>query len=167
MTDPPAGLAGQRAIGVDEAEELARRYARALDRLDGDLLASCFHRDAKIDMGAVFNGGPDGFVAAAMEFMGQMKLTRHLVSNTLLVGQDWETYVDAWHLIEHNGEARELMVRGRYLQRHALEDGRWQLSRHSEIVDYGEERTSDRSWFDAGSGMPEGRRDRQDRSYTD
>ncbi len=152
-------------IGALEAEALVRRYARALDRLDTELLRGCFCDDAEIEMGAIYRGEPEGFVKVAIGFMGGMRMTRHIVSNTLALGDRWESYVDAWHLLEADGETRELMVRGRYLQRHARQGGEWRLSHHREVVDFGEEHSVDPRWFSAGSGMPKGRRDRQDLSY--
>lgn len=150
---------------VAEAESLVRRYARALDRLDGALLRDCFHKGAAVEMGAIYSGPPEQFAEVAMEFMGAMRKTRHLVGNTLFTGSLFETYVDAWHLFERDGALCELVVRGRYLQKIARRDGEWRLSWHSEIVDFGEERLVDESWFAGDVGMALGRRDRQDRSY--
>jgi hypothetical protein len=150
---------------VVQAEGLARRYARALDRLDPELLRTCFHENALIEMGSIYSGGPDGFVEIAMGFMGSMRATRHLVSNTASVGKVFETYVDAWHLVERDGSLFELMVRGRYLQKVSQAAGDWRLSWHSEVVDFGEERIADGRWFEGDVGMPLGRRDRRDPSY--
>lgn len=152
-------------IAPGEAEALARRYARALDRLDARLLRSCLCEDAVVDMGALYSGGPEGFVGVAMDFMGRMQVTRHVVTNTLYIGGLWESYVDAWHLVEEDGATRELMVRGRYLQRHRRQAGEWRIADHREIVDFGEVRAADTRWFASGTGMPAGRRDDEDLSY--
>jgi hypothetical protein len=144
--------------------ELVYRYCRGLDRLDPELLRSCFQDDAEIDMGAIYRGGPDGFVEVAVRFMGGMAATRHLVGNVLRVGDGYESYVDAWHLIQRDGSWRELVVRGRYLQRVESRGGNWAFSYHSEVVDYGNEQASDRSWFDGSIGMPRGARGPEDSS---
>ena len=151
---------------VQIASDLVYRYCRALDRLDADLLRSCFHDDAFVDMGAIYKGGPSEFVPVAMKFMGGMAATRHVVGNILAVGGGFESYVDAWHLIGREGSGwRELLVRGRYLQRIGRRGEVWALTYHSEVIDFGRERATDRGWFDGNSGLPKGVRGRNDPSY--
>ena len=144
--------------------ELVYRYCRALDRLDAALLRACFHADAQIDMGAIYRGPATGFVDVAMTFMRRMAITRHVVGNILCVGNGYESYVDAWHLIEDDRGPRELLVRARYLQRVAQQNGYWAFSYHSEVIDFGAEQPADRSWFDAQRGLPRGSRGPEDAS---
>ena len=155
--------AGPRPV-PETVRDLVYRYCRALDRLDPALLRACFHADAEIDMGAIYKGPASGFIDVAMNFMRRMAATRHVVGNILCVGKGYESYVDAWHLIEGERGPRELMVRGRYLQRVAQRSGYWAFSYHSEVVDYGSEQPADRSWFDAQRGLPRGTRGPDDAS---
>lgn len=145
-----------------ELAQIVYRYCRALDRLDSGLLRSVFHADAEIDMGAIYQGGVDGFVDVAMGFMGSMQSTRHCVSNILINGSVVESYVDAWHLL---AGGRELIVRARYLQRAEVRDGQLAFSYHSEVVDFGAEREVDIGWFGGEIGLRKGSRDRDDPSY--
>ena len=45
------------------------------------------------------------------------------------------------------------------------QDGRWLLTYHSEVIDWGEERAIDPRWFETNAEMDKGTRDRSDRSY--
>jgi len=173
---PAAGLAA--ALGTpaqaqsrdsgNPPEEIARslvyRYCRSLDRLDAPLLQSCFHPDAVIDMGTIYRGPAGAFVDVAMQFMGGMSATRHVVGNVLNVGDGFESYVDAWHLVQRDAGWRELNVRGRYLHRVAFRARRWAFIYHGEVVDYGSEQAADRSWFDGRIGLPRGARGSDDAS---
>lgn len=148
---------------------LIHRYCRALDRLDMPLLRACFHDDAQVDMGAIYRGGPDGFVQVAEGFMGSMAATRHCVTN-ILVADDGpehgiEAYVDAWHRLDNPDGCRELMVRARYLQRAEERAGVWRFTHHGEVIDFGELRPLDTSWFDGNAELDKGLRGHGDQSY--
>jgi hypothetical protein len=151
------------------AAQALHRYCRSLDRLDAELLRKAFHPDAEIDLGALYRGGVEGFIEVAMAFMGAMAITRHEVTN-LLAEADGEAlkveaYVRAWHLMETPEGPQELIVLARYLQRLEVRDGRWAITRHAEVMDWGEMRPVSRAWFDANAELPKGRRDRSDASY--
>lgn len=157
-----------------EAESEARRllltYARAADRLDRELLRTILHPDARIELGSIYQGGPEGFVDVVMGFMGQMAATRHDVGNFLVEhdGPDRtasEAYVQAWHRMDGPDGTAELTVYGRYLTRYERRDGRWAIAWHSEVIDWGRMVPADPGWFDANTEMGKGRRDREDQSY--
>lgn len=153
-----------------QARRLIFTYSRAVDRLDRDLLRSIFHGDAHIELGAIYQGGPDGFLDVAMGFMGSMAATRHDVGNVLILshGPDFatvEAYVQAWHRIDTPEGTRELTVYGRYLSRIEARGGDWRLAVHSEVIDWGRDVASDATWFEGNGEMPKGRRDRGDASY--
>lgn len=150
-----------------EAEHEARRllasYARAADRLDRALLADLFHPDATIALGAIYQGGPDGFFDVCIGFMGAMAATRHDLGQQLVVLEApgraaVETYVQAWHRMETPGGTRELTVYGRYLTRIERRDGRWAIAWHSELIDWGREVAADPAWFDGNGEMEKGAR---------
>jgi hypothetical protein len=144
------------------------RYARGLDRLDEGVLRGAFWDDAQIDMGGIYGGGLEGFVAVALGFMGMFAATRHEVSNILLVeaGEGafaYEAYVRAWHLLKD--EPAELEVLGRYVGRAEGRGGAWRIAAHGEIIDWGAQRAVDPAWFEAMRDLPRGRRDGDDASY--
>lgn len=151
-------------------ERLILTYARAADRLDGPLLRTIFAPDAEIQLGAIFQGGPEEFESVVLGFMGAMAGTRHSVTNALIEfeAEDravMESYVTAWHRIRTPEGERELTVFGRYLDRAERREGNWLLTYHSELIDWGEERPIDPSWFENNREMDKGARDRSDGSY--
>lgn len=154
----------------DDAEAVRQaiyRYARGVDRLDAALIAGAFWPDARITMGAIFDGPPEGFVEVAMGFMGMFAATRHDVANVALQ-QDghsigYEAYVRAWHW--HKEAGSELEVLGRYIGRAERRDGEWRLAEHGELIDWGAERPVDAGWFTGNGELEKGRRDPSDGSY--
>jgi len=160
----------ERLTAEAEMRRLIYTYARAVDRLDRALLASIFFTDAHVELGAIYQGTPDGFLDVAMTFMGSMAATRHDVSNVLVCAETGgrfsaESYVQAWHRIETLDGTRELTVYGRYLTRIECRDGLWGIVWHSEIIDWARDAAADPAWFDANNEMPKGQRDRDDGSY--
>ncbi len=158
-----------------DAEAALRRliltYARGVDRLDEALVRAVFWDDAVIELGTIYRGGPSGFAEVAIGFMGAMAATRHQIGNTLVeletpMRAAMESYVTAWHRLETPEGVRTLEVLGRYLTRAEQRDGIWRIVYHCEVIDWGEERQADPSWFDANAEMEKGRRDRGDRSYS-
>lgn len=143
------------------------RYCRGADRLDADLVRGAFWPDARITLGAIYDGATEGFVDVAMGFMGTFAATRHEVGNVLMRpgagGIAYEAYVRAWHRTPDGG--RELVVLGRYIGRATMRDGEWRLAEHGELMDWGEERGVDAAWFDGNAELEKGRRDRMDGSY--
>jgi hypothetical protein len=154
----------------DDAEGVRQaiyRYARGIDRLDAALIRDAFWPDARITMGAIYDGGPEGFVAVAIGFMGMFSATRHDVANIMLAAEadsiGYEAYVRAWHLNE--GAGTELEVLGRYIGRAEQRGGEWRIAEHGELLDWGAERVVDASWFTANGELEKGQRNRDDGSY--
>ena len=80
--------------------EIHVRYCRAVDRMDFDLLRTCFHSDAVAEYG-FFVGGVDEFVAMAKDSLTTYTGTTHFTGNQLVeVSGDsaWaEHYTSATH----------------------------------------------------------------------
>jgi hypothetical protein len=149
-----------------QARRLIYSYARAADRLDRALLATLFWPDAQIELGTIYQGGPEGFLDVCMGFMESMAMTRHDIGNVLAQADGAvEAYVQAWHRIETPEGTRELTVYGRYVTRIEQRGDEWKIASHAELLDFAREAAVDPSWFDGNGEMPKGRRDREDGSY--
>jgi len=155
---------------ADDAEGVRQaifRYARGVDRLDAALIASAFWPDARVSLGTIYEGRPEGFVEVAMGFMGMFSATRHDVGNVSLLPDGdsigYEAYVRTWHWQE--AAASELEVLGRYIGRAEKRGGEWRLAEHGELMDWGVERPVDAGWFTANGELEKGRRSREDGSY--
>ncbi len=160
--DDPVGTRDSEAV-----RQAIYRYARAVDRLDPQLLRDAFWPDARISLGTIYSGGPDGFADVAMGFMGMFAATRHDVSNILLAPDGksigYEAYVRTWHWQKDRGA--ELVVLGRYVGRAERREGEWRIAEHGELMDWGEERAVDSAWFESNAELEKGIRSLADGSY--
>lgn len=142
-------------------------YCRGVDRLDPQLVTAAFWPDAVITLGTLYTGSPAGFADMAMNFMQMFAATRHDIANITLVGDSdaigYEANVRTWHRIE--ATASELTVLGRYIGRATRREGEWRIAEHGELMDWGEERVLDASWFTNNTELEKGRRDLSDASY--
>ena len=135
-------------------------YARAIDRLDEDMLRSVFHTDSQHAHGFVGPssdpslaskpGEPGDFVVYALEVLNTYTRTQHQLGNILieLEGSDAyaETYFTAYHRMRVKGDPKaaenaydtemDFLVGGRYLDRFQKRDGVWKISHRTGLTDW-------------------------------
>ncbi len=123
-----ASLADRQAIS-----DLVLTYCRGIDRLDRDLVASCFHADATDTHGS-FRGTIAEFIDWAFGLLQRYDSTMHLVANHLATVNGpaavAETYGIAYHRSSDPDPRRNLTVGFRYLDRLERRDGGpWLIAR--------------------------------------
>ena len=135
-------------------------YARAIDRLDEDLLRSVFHPDSQHAHGFVgpssdpslpsSPGAPGDFVAYAFEVLRTLARTHHQLGNIFieLDGDDayTETYFSAYHRMRAKGDPlasdgaydteMDWLVGGRYIDRMQKREGVWKISHRTGLTDW-------------------------------
>ncbi|NBC37781.1 nuclear transport factor 2 family protein [Novosphingobium sp. FSY-8] len=115
------------------------RYMRGQDRLDPVLHRSAFHDDAWVDCG-LMNGTADEFVAFAQGFLADIEGSQHIIGQVQLSingdAASGEVYFYAWHRITEEGEPKDLIVAGRYIDEYACRDGDWRIVRRRELIDW-------------------------------
>ena len=140
--------------------EVIITYARAIDRLDEDLLRSVFHPDSQHAHGFVgpssnpslpsSPGAPGDFVAYAFEVLGTLSRTHHQLGNTLieLDGDNAyaETYFSAYHRMRAKGDPlasdgaydteMDWLVGGRYIDRLQRREGVWKIIHRTGLTDW-------------------------------
>ena len=122
------------------------RYARALDRRDWELLASCFDDDAVVEFEGVEPiEGVSALIDVCRMALEPLDVSQHLLGNhhVEIAGDraDSECYLHAQHVRSARAPADKYVVAGRYvdtLRRH--EDG-WRITRRRLEV----------AWTDGGS----------------
>ncbi len=123
-------LLAERAIG-----RVLCSYSRGIDRLDLDLVRSCYWPDATDDHGG-YSGGLDGFIEYVRAALDRFDRTSHFLGNMLIdvdlaggVARS-ETYAVAYHRL-HDGEGREtdVTVGLRYVDRFERREGEWRIAR--------------------------------------
>lgn len=130
----------QEVIDKQEIYELTCRYARALDRVDKELLRAQYHEDAT-DQRGFFSGKRDEFVEMAMSMITACKATQHLLGqvNIDIEGDIafGEAYFQAYHRMENeDGEENDFVLFGRYIDRYEKRNGVWKIAHRSMLCDF-------------------------------
>ncbi len=124
-------LSVEDLLARQEIADVIFRYARGIDRLDFDLVRSCYHPDAYDDHGA-FKGDVDAFITAAEGWLPRWTATQHFMGNMLIeVDGDRaraETYAVAYHRREDEaGNGKDDVMGIRYVDRFEKRDGVWKI----------------------------------------
>jgi len=161
----------EELLAKQEITELLYRYCRGIDRLDWDLVRSCYHDDAYDDH-SIFRGSPDEFVAFFREFLTPMTGTTHTIANILItVDGDVagsESHILAWHGLpaEGDGPAKDLTASGRYVDRLERRNGEWKIAHRIVVFEWTRiEPVGGQFEVGADVDMVWSRRDRDDPSY--
>jgi hypothetical protein len=115
-----------------EIADVILRYARGVDRLDFDLVRSCYHPGAYDDHGS-FKGDVDGFIAMCEKFLPKWSATQHFMGN-MLIEVDGEvakaeTYAVAYHRRQDDdGTGKDDVFGIRYVDRFERRDGDWKIA---------------------------------------
>jgi hypothetical protein len=154
MTD---AVAAKQAI-----YELSCTYMRGQDRLDPEAHRSVFWDDAWCSYG-IYEGGPDGFVAFAQNALRSHASNHHMLGQVQieLSGDEafGEVYYQAFHRITAaDGDARDLFVSGRYVDRYERRGGVWKIAYRSELVDWVRETAAADQWFHGSAMIPGARK---------
>jgi hypothetical protein len=143
------------------------RYCRANDRRDEELMRSCFHSDAVIELHKPLD--VDAFIALGREVLSRFTVTWHNTGNQLVeVDGDvaWaEHYTTSSHRIaaDEAGPERDFVASGRYIDRMERRGGEWRIARRIMLLDFS--RTDPVASDAQGLGARQGARDRSDPSY--
>src|SRR3954452_21041342 len=122
-----------RLVDEQAVARVVRTVARAIDRLDFELLASCYHPDATDERHGRVRGIAE-FLEWVQPILHGMQSTLHALS-TQLVDVDGdvahaETYCTARHVaVRDDGETQVWFAYVRYVDRLERRDGRWAIQR--------------------------------------
>lgn len=166
----------QAIVDKSEIHDVVMRYCRAVDRLDEELLRSCYHPDSYDDHGH-FKGNGHDFAAFIIRSLPERSHhTTHSVANVLIeldpddgdVARS-EAYSLAYlRRTDDDGCEWLDMFSGRYVDRFERRDGTWRIARRVVVHDW-----STSTPLQGGSfplpmdGFVQGRRDRDDPVYSD
>lgn len=133
-------LSVEDLLARQEIADVILRYARGIDRLDFDLVRSCYHPDAYDDHGA-FKGSVEEFIAAARGWLPRWTATQHFMGNMLIeVDGDRaraETYAVAYHRREDaEGNGKDDVLGIRYVDRFEKRGGEWKIGHRVVATDW-------------------------------
>jgi hypothetical protein len=144
------------------------RYCRGVDRLDKDLLRSCFHPNS-LDQHGAFSGSGEEFVTWVLDLLGEPGLrTQHAISNVMIEIDGERARVEsvftATRLHTASQPARIETFWGRYLDKFERRSGKWAVV-HRRVIHDGSETRDAGPPMDNAPHFFEGRRDTDDVSY--
>ena len=129
-------------VAREEIRDVLFRYTRGIDRLDLDLVRSCYHADAHDDHGA-FRGDVDGFLDWVRDALSYFDSTMHFIGNQLIDVEGDVAHTESYCIAYHRREPRDsevshdLVTALRYvdrLERHA--DRRWKIADRVCVFDW-------------------------------
>ncbi len=126
------------------------RYARAIDRVDAELLRSVYWEDATDNHGS-YNGNAAGFIDWVIPGLGRMDQTQHMLGNIYIEihgsAAAVESYFQAYHRMRGEGDHRfDIVCAGRYVDRMEKRDGEWRVARRELAYDWYREYPDSADW---------------------
>lgn len=145
-TGDPTGALGpvsvEELLAREEIHDVLKRYVRAVDRADADLMASCYHDDG-IDDHGMFRGPAADFAEFVCgERSKRYESTHHFIAppNIRISGES--AFVDTYciaHQIsapDEAGQRFDYMVGVRYLDRFERRTGQWLIAHRTAVFDW-------------------------------
>jgi hypothetical protein len=154
-----------------QIEQVLARFCTAVDRMDFDLLRSCFHPGAHTNFGAFVNGTVDEYLeyVASPDGLPGLERTMHQLGNVNyeVTGRvaHAESYVTAYHegAEDHAWCQGFVVVWARYVDRLEKRDGEWRIASRTCVFEFGRNFTTGQPMELPPDQM--GRRDRSDLIY--
>jgi len=151
-----------------EIYDVLMRYCRGIDRLDEELVRSCYHPDA-VDNHGLYDGSVDYFVSRAFTRQRTIEVASHALHNVRIefagdaaVCESYGTAVERSRL--EDGTLLDQINGFRYIDRFERRDGSWLIARRTVVMDWARSEPVDEGWV-ADAGFVRGRRDGSDPVY--
>ncbi len=154
-----------------EITDVIQRLARGTDRLDEELMASCYHPDGFDDHNS-FRGSGTEFAAWVCEVLPNFAATTHFIGlpHIRLDGEvaQVDTYCVAHHVAKPDpqGKASDMVLSLRYVDRFERRAGRWLIAKRVCAFDWNYTVAFDSTvGFQFEADFTVGHRDRTDITY--
>ncbi|MCP3870075.1 MAG: nuclear transport factor 2 family protein [Gammaproteobacteria bacterium] len=166
----------QQLLDKQAMTEVMYKFARALDRVDGELMKSTYwedaieeHQDPVFPDLFFYNDNAHAFVEPAMKGFRALKVTQHRISNPLIeidgASAKAECYVWVFHVHDEDGVDKEGILGGRHHFLFECRDGVWKIKHRSTVFDWNQNQNATAIWSENYEDKYRGRRDRRDDSY--
>jgi hypothetical protein len=121
--------------------EIYQRYARGIDRCDGELLKTVYWPDAVEDHAGFFKGRGYELMAQLLPRLRAAGGPNHRMFGQIAVDLDGDTanveaYFFGFNRFIHDQVAVDLFAAGRYLDRVEQRDGEWRVAARSVVFDW-------------------------------
>lgn len=171
---PTDALRIAHVLARDEIREVLARYARGVDRADGEMLKSCYHPDAIEEHGGNYAGNACQYIDGAIPRIRNMGPMQHLLGTSYIEFEGdvafVETYLWTFVRLMVDGKDTDTFTGGRLIDRFECRDGAWKIAHRRTVFDWNRDTPSSQGWcvglFKPGTpGMHLGTKDRADLSY--
>jgi hypothetical protein len=155
----------EELIARQDITDVVKRLARGTDRLDRDLIASCYHPDGSDDHNS-FRGSGTEFADWVCEVLPHFVATHHFIADPYIRLDGDVAQVDTYCIAHHVRDDSDMVLALRYVDRFEKREGPWLIAKRVCAFDWTytipfdpEER------FVFESDFTVGRRDRDDITY--
>ena len=174
MTDEALMASLRRVADKDAIRDVLMRFCRGVDRLDEELLRSCYHVDSYDDHGPFKGNGRDFAAHIVKSISERAHHTTHSVANVLIEldsedqdGARAESYVLAYlRRIDDDDKEWLDFFSGRYVDRFERREGVWRIASRIVVHDWSASAELGAASFPLPMAtFTQGRRDRGDLVY--
>lgn len=110
-----------------EITDVVKRLARGTDRLDEDLIASCYHDDG-IDDHNIFRGTGREFAKWVAETLSLLSATHHFIADPYIELDESSARVDTYCTAHHIGADYDVVLGLRYFDTFEKRGGTWKIA---------------------------------------
>lgn len=122
-------------IDRHEIWQVMQRYGRGLDRIDRELVRSCYFDDTIEDHGH-YVGDPDGFIDYADRVSLDYLSTQHALTNHWCDLQGDDAYCETYyHFTGVAAQPPHFMSVGRYVDHFQRRNGEWRIANRVTIIE--------------------------------
>ncbi|MBY0401580.1 nuclear transport factor 2 family protein [Myxococcota bacterium] len=147
----------QTLLDKQAIRDVLSRYCRGLDRMDKEMAYACWHEGGTAFYDGIYEGTGRGFIDWVWQAHATMERHSHQITNVLIEVNGeraiCESYVTVclWTLADEFGRQKELVGRGRYLDRFSKKHGRWAIEHRTHLLDMSSEYDLDRAAVSEGA----------------
>jgi SnoaL-like domain len=158
----------ERLVSEAEIRRVVARYCRGIDRMDLELVRSCYHEDAHDEHGS-FSGTVDEYLEWVAPLLAKYDATMHFIGNLLVEFDDpdtasVETYGISVHRSASDRPHLNLTTGFRFVDRFERRDGNWRIADRVAVADWSQRVRPD-DWWPLPEEHEQGRRDGTDAAY--
>jgi hypothetical protein len=111
-----------------EITDVIKRLARGTDRLDEELMASCYHVDGFDDHNS-FRGSGQEFAKWVCAVLPHFRATHHFIADPYIRFDGDVAQVDSYCEAHHVGDDTDMILGLRYVDRFERRDGKWLIAK--------------------------------------
>lgn len=169
----PTAAQLQELLDKQAIYELLCRYCRGRDRLDLELILSCFHPDATglwVGLTGLYDLPVDEYLAAEFDTWKKLAGTQHLITNFLcevdgdVAQAETYQYSSAWGFPEGD-QVHNITTSNRFIDRFERREGEWKIVRREFYRNFLRNDGDDFEFPSEANGWPKSSHDRSDPAY--